>query len=152
MPLRLSLKPNERAIIGGAVIQNGPKSSSFTIENQTILLREKDILTEESANTPAKRIYLVVQLMYLSGGLDEGHDYHEQFFKITREFMAACPTETVLSVVAEIGYNLMDNNFYHALKLCKELVEYERKLLSGEYEVQENELAPLKQQDTVPES
>lgn len=152
MPLRLSLKPNERAIIGGAVIQNGPKSSSFTIENQTILLREKDILTEESADTPAKRIYLIVQLMYLSGGLDEAHEYHTQFFTITREFMAACPTQTVLSVVAEIGYNLLDNNFYHALKLCKELVEYERKLLSGEYDVQEAEVVHTKQQVTVPES
>lgn len=150
MPLRLSLKPNERVIIGGAVIKNGPKSSSFTIENQTILLREKDILTEDSADTPAKRIYLIVQVMYLSGGLDEAHEYHEQFFTLTRAFIAACPTETVLSIVAEIGYNLLDNHFYGALKLCKELVEYERKVLSGELGVQESDLA-LPQKQTVSE-
>lgn len=151
MPLRLSLKPNERAIIGGAVIKNGPKSSSFTIENQTILLREKDILTEESANTPAKRIYFVVQLMYLSGGLDDAQEYHEQFFKLTREFMAACPTETVLSIVAEIGYNLLDNHFYGALKLCKELVEYERQILAGEQQVHESDITPPTQ-EAAPEA
>ena len=151
MPLRLSLKPNERAIIGGAVIKNGPKSSSFTIENQTILLREKDILTEETANTPAKRIYLVVQLMYLCGGLDEAHEYHEKFFTLTREFMAACPTETVLSIVGEIGYNLLDNNFYGALKLCKKLVEYENGVLSGEHQIEDRDLVANKQEAT-PES
>ena len=151
MPLRLSLKPNERAIIGGAVIKNGPKASSFTIENQTILLREKDILTEESANTPAKRIYLIVQLMYLCGGLDEAREYHEQFFKLNREFMAACPTETVLSLVGEIGYNLLDNNFYHALKLCKQLVEYERRILTGEQNIQESDIASP-QQEAAPKS
>ena len=80
MPLRLSLKPNERVIIGGAVIKNGPKSSSFTIENQTVLLREKDVMTQEGANTPSKRIYLIIQMMYLSGGLDEAREYHDQFF------------------------------------------------------------------------
>lgn len=150
MPLRLSLKPNERAIIGGAVIKNGPKSSSFTIENQTILLREKDIMTEESANTPAKRIYLVVQLMYLGGGLDKAHDYHAQFFQLTREFMAACPTEKVLSLVAEIGFNLLDNNFYHALKLCKELVEYEHDILNGAMKIKErDDTSP--QLEAVPE-
>jgi flagellar protein FlbT len=151
MPLRLSLKPNERAIIGGAVIKNGPKSSSFTIENQTILLREKDILTEDSANTPAKRLYLIVQLMYLCGGLDEAHDYHAQFFKLTREFIAACPTEKVLSLVAEIGYNLLDNNFYHALKLCKELVEYEHGILNGTMNIQEKNITSP-QQEAAPES
>lgn len=149
MPLRLSLKPNERVIIGGAVIKNGPKSSSFTIENQTILLREKDILTEDSADSPAKRIYYVVQLMYLSGGLDEAHEYHSQFFTLTREFMAACPTETVLSNIAEIGYNLLDNNFYHALKLCKKLMNYEHKILSGDKHIQENEIAST-HKHTVP--
>lgn len=151
MPLRLSLKPNERVIIGGAVIKNGPKSSSFTIENQTILLREKDVMTQESADTPSKRIYLVVQLMYLSGGLDEAREYHAEFFKLTREFMAACPTELVLSLIAEIGYNLLDDNFYHALKLCKELVDYEQKLMSGNHEIHDADLALQEQQTMVTE-
>lgn len=151
MPLRLSLKPNERVIIGGAVIKNGPKSSSFTIENQTILLREKDIMTEESADTPAKHIYLIVQLMYLGGGLDDAPELHAQFFKMTRDFMAACPTETVLSTVAEIGYNLLDNNFYHALKLCKELVEYERKVLEGDQGIHESDLISHSKQTVTSE-
>jgi len=36
------------------------------IEGHVPILREKDILTAERADTPAKRIYLAVQLMYTS--------------------------------------------------------------------------------------
>ncbi len=47
------------------------------IEGDTPILREKDILTGETANTPAKRIYLSVQLMYLS---KDPRVHHETLF------------------------------------------------------------------------
>jgi len=69
MPLQLTLKPGERVILAGAVIQNGPTVAHLQIENQVPLLRQKDILTEAEATTPCRRIYLVVQLMYIGEGL-----------------------------------------------------------------------------------
>ncbi|MBL6942706.1 MAG: hypothetical protein ISR53_11185, partial [Rhodospirillales bacterium] len=62
MPLRLRLKPHEKLVIGNSVIENGPKSTSFLVHSKTTILREKDILTEDDANTPAKRIYYLALL------------------------------------------------------------------------------------------
>jgi flagellar protein FlbT len=52
-------------VIGGAVITNGDSKCDLIIENKVPLLREKNILKEEEANTPGRRIYFVIQLMYI---------------------------------------------------------------------------------------
>jgi flagellar biosynthesis regulator FlbT len=56
---------NERLIVDGAVIRNGGKASVLFIENVIPILREKDIMGEKEADTPCKRIYFILQLMYI---------------------------------------------------------------------------------------
>ena len=51
MSLKLSLKPGEKMIIGGAVVKNGDAKMELFIENQVPLLREKDIMAEKDAKT-----------------------------------------------------------------------------------------------------
>ena len=59
MALKITLKPGERMIIGGAVLTNGNSAScDLVVENKIPILRQKDILTEEKANSPCRRIYL----------------------------------------------------------------------------------------------
>jgi flagellar biosynthesis regulator FlbT len=67
MTLKITLKPHEKFILGGAVITNGDAKSTFALENDVPILREKDILTLTSADTPCKRIYFAIQLMYVDG-------------------------------------------------------------------------------------
>ena len=55
MPLKLSLKPGEKFVLNGAVMTNGDKRASLVIQNKASLLREKDIMQREDANTPARR-------------------------------------------------------------------------------------------------
>lgn len=129
MSLRLKLKPNEKVIVGNTVIENGPKSVSFLIHNKTTILREKDILTEETAITPAKRIYFAVQLMYMAGSLEESRNMHSQFFSLTKEFMTACPTETAINLISEMGNSILANDLYGALKTCSKLITYEEEIM-----------------------
>jgi flagellar protein FlbT len=66
MALKITLKPNEKMIIGGTVIVNGSSTiSNLIIEYQVPLLRQKDILSEKDTNSPSKRIYFAIQLMYI---------------------------------------------------------------------------------------
>ena len=65
MALKLSLKPGEKFVVNGAVIANGDRRASLIIQNKVSILREKDILTEEEVNTPARRIYFPIMLMYI---------------------------------------------------------------------------------------
>jgi len=64
--LKLELKPGERVILGDCVITNDDQRTRLTIDGAVPILREKDVMTLSRANSPAKRIYLAVQLMYTS--------------------------------------------------------------------------------------
>ncbi|MBC8267405.1 MAG: flagellar biosynthesis repressor FlbT [Rhodospirillaceae bacterium] len=130
MPLRLRLKPHEKLVIGNSVIENGPKSTSFLVHSKTTILREKDILTEDDANTPAKRIYYLALLMYLAGTIEESKDLHPTFFELTKQFLEACPSQQVIEIISELGSRILDDDFYGALKNARALIKYEKKVLS----------------------
>jgi flagellar biosynthesis repressor protein FlbT len=89
MALKVELKPGERILIGESVITNGDQRARFVIEGALPVLREKDIMTVERANTPAKRVYLAVQLMYT--GRDP-RNHHEIYCRLVREILQAAPS------------------------------------------------------------
>ena len=75
MALKITLKPQEKMILGGAVITNGNHAGcQLIIENRVPILREKDILSENYADTPCRRLYFIIQLMYI----DEERLAHHQ--------------------------------------------------------------------------
>ena len=90
MALKIMLKPFERVILGGAVVVNGATKAEFLVENKVPILRQKSILAPQDANTPAKRIYFVIQLMYV----DEAHlgDHHKVYWELVRDFVNAAPS------------------------------------------------------------
>ena len=57
MPLKITLKPRERLILGGAVLRNGDGATHLLVENEVPILRERDILTEKNAASPCRRVY-----------------------------------------------------------------------------------------------
>ena len=65
MPLKLSLKPGEKFVLNGAVVQNGDRRCSLVLQNKASVLREKDILQLDEAKTPSRRIYFPVMMMYI---------------------------------------------------------------------------------------
>jgi flagellar protein FlbT len=125
VPLKLTLKPGERVILAGAVLQNGPTTAHLLIENQVSLLRQKDILTEEQANTPCKKIYLVVQLMYIGEGLNA--ELAGIYWGLLHDVLAAAPSTNDL--ISQMSAYIVDSNYYPALKVAKKLIAYEEELL-----------------------
>src|SRR3977135_3708292 len=85
MPLRVELKPFERIIIGETVIVNSGIRTSFLIDGEAPILREKDTVTAETANTPVKRLYLCVQTMYLKNDVARYRAAYLGFIKDLRE-------------------------------------------------------------------
>jgi flagellar biosynthesis repressor protein FlbT len=124
MALKVELKPDERIIIGNAVIRNGDHRTRFFIEGDAPILREKDILTAGTAETPAKKIYLAVQLMYLKNDLSS---HNEIYFPLVRDFLSAAPSATPL--IADINNRILSGDLYKALRSAKKLVAYEQDLI-----------------------
>ncbi|NRG18004.1 flagellar biosynthesis repressor FlbT [Rhizobiales bacterium] len=124
MALKIELKPQERIIIGSTVIRNGDHRASFFIEGEEPILREKDIVTADTATTPARRIYLAVQLMYLNKDILA---HKEIYFALVRDFLDAAPSAA--AYVDAINQQILTGSLYHALKRAKDLVKYEQELI-----------------------
>ena len=124
MALKVEMKPGERMIIGDCVITNSDQRTRLLIEGDTPILREKDILTAETATTPAKRIYLAVQLMYLSR---DPCAHHETYFALMRDILEAAPS--TWRYIESINNHILTGELYKALKDAKKLISYEGELL-----------------------
>lgn len=128
MSLKVELKPGERILIGECVITNSGQRARFVIDGKKVpILREKDILTAEQANTPAKRIYLAVLLMYTSR---DARAHHANYFSLVQDLVRAAPS--TLFYIENINNHILTGNMYKALKQVKQLIEYERELLGNE--------------------
>jgi flagellar protein FlbT len=126
MALKITLKPGERMILGGAVVTNGSGGScDLVVENKVPILRQKDILTEDKADSPCRRIYLAVQLMYI----DEANlpTYHKAFWEMAADVVKAAPR--TVGLIDGISEMILQRNYYQALKLTKRLIDYEQEVL-----------------------
>jgi flagellar protein FlbT len=125
MALKVELKPGERIILGECVVINAGERTRLVIEGQVPILRQKDILLPEQADTPARRIYLAMQLMYTA---KDPRDHHETYFILVREFLQAAPSAWRL--VENINNHVLTGAMYKALKDAQKLIAYEQELLT----------------------
>jgi flagellar protein FlbT len=129
MPLKLSLKPGEKFVLNGAVVQNGDRRSALLLQNKASVLREKDIMQAEDANTPSRRIYFPVMMMYLDQ--PNWESYQDEFVKRLSEFMGAVRNPDVLTDCVNASRCVMTREYYKALMLCRKLIEYEDERLGN---------------------
>ena len=137
MALKVELKPQERIIIGNCVITNTDQRARLLIDGDKIpILREKDIMTPETANTPAKLVYLAVQLMYIA---PDPQVNHGTYFSLVRDIVTAAPS--AWPIIEEINNCILSGDMYQALKEAKKLVAYEKKLLDHNQAIRDQHAA-----------
>jgi flagellar protein FlbT len=125
----LSLKPGEKFVLNGAVVQNGDRRGVLVLQNKASVLREKDIMQQEQANTPARRIYFPVMMMYLDEAGAER--YYDEFVRRMSEFMGVIGNPNVLADCVDVSKYCMEREYYKALMLCRKLIEYEDERLGN---------------------
>jgi flagellar protein FlbT len=123
MPLKLSLKPGEKFVLNGAVVQNGDRRGVLILQNKASVLREKDIMQAEEATSPARRIYFPVMMMYLDDG--GASKYYDEFVRRLSEFMSVIRNPDVLADCVAVSKHAMAREYYKALMLCRKLIDYE---------------------------
>ena len=107
------------------MLTNTDQRARFLIEGDKIpILREKDIMTPDAADTPAKLIYLAVQLMYISPNPEVNHG---TYFNLLRDIVTAAPS--AWPIIEGINTCILSGDLYQALKEAKKLIAYEKKLL-----------------------
>lgn len=125
MPLKLDLRPHEKLFLGGAVLVNGDSRCQLAVLNDVPVLREKDIFKEEDADTPCKKIYLAVQLMYMD--TPNLARYHQFYWEQVKAVIEVAPSTTEL--MTRVSDFVLEGQYYPALKAARELIRYEQELL-----------------------
>ena len=129
MPLKLSLKPGERFVLNGAVVQNGDRRGSLILQNKASVLRETDIMQAEDANTPAKRIYFPVMMMYLDEG--SADKFYDEFVRRVTEFMSVVKNPDALADCVAASKHVMAREYYKALLAARKIIDYEEQRLGN---------------------
>jgi len=125
MPLKIELKPGERLIVGNALITNDKERVKLFIEGNVPILREKYVLTEKEADTPCKKVYYVLQEMYLA---KDPKVLHPEYFARINEIVQAAPSFS--PAIDELNKDILGGDYYAALKHMMAIIEKETELLA----------------------
>ena len=126
MPLKLSLKPGEKFVLNGAVVQNGDRRGVLILQNKASVLREKDIMQAEDADTPARRVYLPVMMMYIDES--QASTFYDEFVRRLSDFMGATRNAEIMAECVATSKHVLAREYYKALMSARKLVEYEEKI------------------------
>jgi flagellar protein FlbT len=130
MPLNLTLKPNEKLIVNGAVVSNNsPRAVTLTFHNKAQLLQQKDVLLPEEATTPLLRTYFALQCVYLDA--DGADEHRKQFMEFAGELCTATSNPEIRGAVAKALVHVEAGEFYRALSALRSALPAERRLLGG---------------------
>jgi flagellar protein FlbT len=117
LPLKFTLKPGEKVIVNGAVIGRGEEPGSFYLYNKVKFLRGREVMKEEQADTLEKKLYLIIQLIYLFP--DNAAENVSKFETIWAEALRQRPDDR--EQLADVARLVQSEDYYRALKLTAKL-------------------------------
>ncbi len=127
MPLKMTLKPGERIIVNGAVLENGGHEAHLVFLNDAAFMREKDILMEVDALTPASRVYFALQCVYIFP--ERRAHYSAALEDLLADYLRAAPSSAEL--IDQIRGLVEQGDYYQALKAVRALIAHEKERLDN---------------------
>lgn len=134
MPLKMTLKPGERIIVNGAVLENGGGEAHLVFLNDAAFMREKDILSEVDALTPASRIYFALQCLYIFPARRD--HYNVVLAELMTDYLTAAPS--ALDIIERVRQQVGEGEYYQALKTVRALIAHEKERLDNVSSSDEN--------------
>lgn len=126
--LVLKLGPHERIMINGVVMENGDRRTRLNVLTpEANVLRLRDALHPEEANTPVKRVCYIAQLV-LAGEADPNEATRqllrglEQLSQVFHDTDSRSHIDTATEAVGE-------RRFYQAMRALRNLIPREARLL-----------------------
>lgn len=127
--LVLKLSPKERVLINGAVIENGDRRSRLSIMTPNAhILRLRDAIHPEEANTPVRRACFAVQLVLSGDSTPEKarHGLLRQVEELSQVFQDSDSRR----ILAEASEAIIEDQHYRALKSLRGMIPREDRLLA----------------------
>ncbi len=122
MTLRISLRDGEKMIVNGAVMRASGRVE-LMIENHVALLRGREVMQVEEANTPARRLYFTCMMAYID---ESGRSDHQQgVVGLLGDLMGVFRTDEARMACLEFARLAALGDYYRALGVCRQLMTYE---------------------------
>lgn len=129
MPLMVRLGANEKMVVNGAVISvEGGRAAKIVVHNNACVLRGKDILTAHEVDTPVKRIYFAVQMLYIDP--ESTVDYVQEFLDRLNDVLAVTGKDEIRQILYMVQAYVEGGAYYNALAALRRVLEYEEQLLN----------------------
>ncbi|HUD95469.1 flagellar biosynthesis repressor FlbT [Sphingobium sp.] len=127
MTLRISLRNEEPLIVNGAVLRSVGRTD-LVVENGATILRGREVMKPEEADTPARQLYFACMMAYI----DQGDLQKHQAALLARleGLMAALEAPEAKAVCIRFAQKVATGQFYPALADCRWLIGYEADVLS----------------------
>lgn len=124
--LKISLKPNEKIYVNGAVIR-ADRKVSLEFLNDVQFLLQSHVLQAEDASTPLRQLYFIVQIMLMDPA---GVEQAQIAFRTTlNRLLEAFRDEHVLSGLKYVDRLVAEGQVYEALKAIRGLYPLEDDIL-----------------------
>lgn len=127
MTLRISLRNGEPVIVNGAVLRSVGRTD-LVLENNATILRGREVMKPEEANTPARRLYFACMMAYIDEGDTAKHQ--DELLGLLQALLAALEAPEAKAVCLNFAQKIATCDFYKALSDCRWLTNYETEVLS----------------------
>ena len=128
--LILKLAPKERVLINGAVIENGDRRSRLAIMTPDAhILRLRDAIHPEEANTPVRRVCYATQLVLTGSTKPEVARF--SLLRQIEELSQVFTDPDSRSSLSEATEALIDDHHYKCLKALRSLLPREARLFAA---------------------
>lgn len=128
--LVLKLGPKERVLINGAVIENGDRRSRLSIVTPGAnILRLRDAIHPDQANTPVRRVCYIAQLV-ISGDADPV-EARPQLMHGIEQLSQVFTDRDSRMIMAEATEAVLADQHYKALKALRGLLPREDRLFAA---------------------
>ncbi|MGM0562128.1 MAG: flagellar biosynthesis repressor FlbT [Pseudomonadota bacterium] len=127
MGLILKLKKGEHLIVNGALIRF-ETASKIVLKTKSAVMHDRQIMRPDEVTTPGSHIYFAIQSAYMAEA-EECGTYVEQAHERIADFRAASGLSTVHETLDHITGFLENADYFQALQLTRQLLEFEAALL-----------------------
>ena len=126
--LVLKLQPGEQILVNGVVMQNGDRRAQLRIKTKNAnILRLRDALHPDEADTPVKRIYYAAQLVV--AGEAEPATLREELIKELKTLLEVFRDPDSLAALRDAAAHVESGQFYFAMRELKKVIPVEATLL-----------------------
>ncbi|MDO5657476.1 MAG: flagellar biosynthesis repressor FlbT [Paracoccus sp. (in: a-proteobacteria)] len=128
--LVLKLAPKERLMINGTVIENGDSRARILVKTPDArILRLRDAIHPDQANTPVSRLCYQVQLIV--SGDAEGEDSRRAALRGIEQLSQVFDDRDSRRILSDATEALVDGRAHRALRCLRDLLPREARLMAA---------------------